>query len=435
MNNVEEWLSKKKSEIDQIQVPDEMELRLRSALKRRQVTPPTKRNWIPRIVILCILALLVVYQSDTLAFYGKKLIGYDPIMNGTLKQLNQLGKGQSINKSYTYKNGIILSLDGIMLDDNQLLAYYTINNPEGKLDIGEISSILYIKGMAKAYMMNSSQGLINNSESQIRYIASFEPPYFFEKGLSLVCSLGSGSETETGSITFNLDRNQAMGHTLKKELHKSVQVDQTKVRFETITATPTTTVIKGTLQTPLELARDQVLHKRFRPNDLEVELIANGKKVEPKGSGMRTDTNGITFEQEFDALPVDLKDLQLNVVRFSADHDVNQQFQLQLGEIKQPNQIMEQSLVFEQLYTSKGDTYLTISSEESVVLTKVYLIMDGKRVNLEETIKDEYDKKADGTIIHTRTLHFPGTGQKYQLDIQRMTYAKTCNKSIIIPID
>ncbi|HBQ26988.1 MAG TPA: hypothetical protein DD791_11390 [Syntrophomonas sp.] len=103
---------------------------------------------------------------------------------GALKQLNQLGKGQSINKSYTYKNGIILSLDGIMLDDNQLLVYYTINNPEGKLDIGEIGSMLYIKGMVNDYMMNSSQGLIDNSESQIRYIASFESPYFFEKGLS-----------------------------------------------------------------------------------------------------------------------------------------------------------------------------------------------------------------------------------------------------------
>ncbi len=108
---------------------------------------------------------------------------------------------------------------------------------------------------------------------------------------------------------------------------------------------------------------------------------------------------------------------------------------LQLGEMKQPDRIMGQSLVLEQLYTSEGDTYLTISSEESVVLTKVYLIMDGKRVNLEETINDEYDKKADGTVIHTRTLHFPGTGQKYQLDIQRMTYAKTYNKSIVIPID
>ncbi len=108
---------------------------------------------------------------------------------------------------------------------------------------------------------------------------------------------------------------------------------------------------------------------------------------------------------------------------------------MQLGEMKQPDRIMGQSLVLEQLYTSEGDTYLTISSEESVVLTKVYLIMDGKRVNLEETINDEYDKKADGTVIHTRTLHFPGTGQKYQLDIQRMTYAKTYNKSIVIPID
>lgn len=433
MNNVEEWLSTKKSEIDQMQVPDEMELRLRTALERRQVQPSTKRNWKPRIAILCILALLVAYQSDTLAFYGKKLIGYDPIMNGTLQQLNELGKGQSINKSYTYKNGVVLSLDGIMLDDNQCLAYYSIKNPHGKLDTG--SANIYIKGMFSEYMMHSSRGIINESETQARYIADFKPPYFFEKELSFVCSIGDSPKRETGSIAFNLDRNQAMGHTLKKELHKSVQVDQTKVRFDTIIATPTTTVIKGTLQTPLGLARAQVLHKRFRPHEVEVELIANGKKVAYQEAGMSTNLNGITFETKFDALPPDLKDLKINLVSFSADHDVNQQFQLQLGEIKQPNQILGQSLVLEQLYTSEGDTYLTISSEESVVLTKVYLIMDGKRVNLKETIKDEYDKKADGTVIHSRTLHFPGTGQKYQLDIQRMTYAKTYNKNIIIPID
>lgn len=433
LNKVEEWLSKKKSETEQIPVPDEMESRLRSALNQQQAWPGRKRNWKPGIAVLCILALLAVYQSDTLAYYGKKLIGYDPIMNGTLQQLNELGKGQSINKSYTYKNGVILTLDGIMLDDNQLLAYYSIKNPHGKLDTG--SANICIKGMFSEYMMRSSRGIINDSETRARYIADFKPPYFFEKGLSFVCSLGDSPNRETGSIAFTLDRNRAMGHTLKKELRKSVQLDETKLRFDTIMATPTTTVIKGTLQTPLELARDQVLHKRFRPHDLEMELVANGKKLEQKGAGMTTDAQGITFEQEFDALPVDLKDLHLNVVRFSADHDVDQQFELRLGKMRQSHQTMGQSLVLDQLYTFQGDTYLAISSEESVVLTKVYLIMDGKRVSLEETIRDEYDKKEDGAIIHTRTLHFPGSGKTYQLDIQRMTYAKTYNKNIVIPVN
>lgn len=43
---------------------------------------------------------------DTLAFYGKKLIGYESVMNGTLKELNQLGKGQIIGKSHTFSRGI-----------------------------------------------------------------------------------------------------------------------------------------------------------------------------------------------------------------------------------------------------------------------------------------------------------------------------------------
>lgn len=434
-NNMEAWLRQKKDEIDQLHVPDEMETRLRCALEKSSSAPDRKRNWKPKIAVLCVLALLAAYQSDTLAFYGKRLVGYDPVMNGTLKQLNQLGKGQSINKSYTYKNGITLKLDGIMVDDNQLLAYYSISKSAGTLDIMATGTTLSIKGRINEYRMNWSQGLINDSETEIKYMASFNPPYFFEKELSLVYRMENGKATETGSIAFTLDRSLAMGHTLKKDLRKSVQVDETNIHFETITATPTKTVIKGSLQSPLKLARDHIMQERFRPQNMEVELIANGKKFECQGSGMSTNINGMKFELEYDVLPYDLKDLQLKLVKFSADHDVKQKYDLQVGQMNQSHQIMGQTVFFEQLYTSGGDTYLTISSEESVVLTNVYLMMDEKRVSLEETIRDEYDKKTDGTIIHTRTLHFPGSGQKYQLDIQRMTYAKTYNKRIVIPVN
>ncbi len=77
---------------------------------------------------------------DTLAYYGKKLIGYDMVMNGTLQELNQLGKGQEIGEAYTFQNGVTLSLDGIMLDGNQLLAFYTLYDPRGT--IGEIDLVL-----------------------------------------------------------------------------------------------------------------------------------------------------------------------------------------------------------------------------------------------------------------------------------------------------
>lgn len=61
--------------------------------------------------------------------------------------------------------------------------------------------------------------------------------------------------------------------------------------------------------------------------------------------------------------------------------------------------------------------------------------MDGKKVSLEQTIMDKSDKLLDGTIIHTRTLRFLGTGDVLELDVQRMTYSKSNHEMLEIPID
>lgn len=52
-------------------------------------------------------------------------------MSGTLQQLNELGKGQLIDKSYTFKNGVKVTLDGIMLDDNKMIVFFTNYDSEG----------------------------------------------------------------------------------------------------------------------------------------------------------------------------------------------------------------------------------------------------------------------------------------------------------------
>ena len=48
---------------------------------------------------------------------------------------------------------------------------------------------------------------------------------------------------------------------------------------------------------------------------------------------------------------------------------------------------------------------------------------------------DKYDKLHDGTIMHTRTLRFLGTGDELELDVQRMTYSKDYDEMIEIPIN
>ncbi|SDI51831.1 hypothetical protein [Desulfosporosinus hippei] len=86
------------------------------------------------------------------------------------------------------------------------------------------------------------------------------------------------------------------------------------------------------------------------------------------------------------------------MVSFGADHDINQQFKL-------------------------------INDGEK------HLLIDGQKASLEQTIMDNYDKLQDGTIIHTRTMRFLGTGDELKLDVQRMTYTTSYDKVLEIPIN
>lgn len=432
MTEIENMLRKKKLEIDELEIPEDLEERLVGALK----SSPSKsmRKWAIRVAALLIAFLLVGYNFDTLAFYAKKLVGYDGVMSNTLKQLNELGKGQIIGESHTFKNGVKVTLDGVMMDDNQLLIFYTIKAPNG--DLNKIDTITtQMKGALGRYYEKSGQGEINEEKNEIKWISSFDAPYFFEKKIKWCIDMVVEKEREIIEIDFTLDRNKAMGHSLKKELNKQVEIDGTKIRFQSITASPTTTIINGKIQNILELVKDHISGERIRPDALDAKLIANGKEVAEQGSGMSTDRKGITFQKKYDALPADLEKLEIQIVRFVADCDVNEEFKIVKDGDKQSIKVLDQTIEINKVWESKGETYVTITTEENVLLSKVYLLLDGKKVELEETVTDKHEKMEDGTINHTRTLRFNSAGKDLKLDIIRIKYAKNCNQIIEIPID
>src|SRR5699024_8561265 len=102
--------------------------RLRNAL---HTTPKRSKrkisSWVLVAVSLCVI-MMISYQYDALAYYGKKLFGFDEIISGTLKDLNDEGMGQTIDKTITLVDGTSLMIDGIMADENQIVLYYTLKN-------------------------------------------------------------------------------------------------------------------------------------------------------------------------------------------------------------------------------------------------------------------------------------------------------------------
>lgn len=432
MRDMEEVLRNKKVEFDNLEVPDELESRLKNALEKESLSNKSKINWRMKLASFIILIILIGYNFDTLAYYGKKLVGFEPVMSSTLKELNELGKGQIIDKSFTFKNGIIVTLDGIMVDDNQLILFYTEKSSKGKLDQNGIESFMKLKGIVGNHNMRSGSGKSNDENTEIKWVMEFDAPYFFEKKLKWQFQLGEGTKTETGEIDFTLDRNKAMGHSLKMNINQAIYLDNRKISFDSILASQTTTVIKGTIENILQLAKDQINGERVRPEMLNIKLIANGKEIQTQGSGMSTDLNGIKFDCRFESLPKDLKNLQLELVNFAGDYDAKAEIVIDKTKENQSHKILGQNIEIKKVYEEKGETFVTISSEESVVLSKVKLIADANELELQSTSQDQNDKISTGTIIHTRTLRFKGTGKELKLKIDRIRFNKAINEIINI---
>ncbi|MCY6957176.1 DUF4179 domain-containing protein [Clostridium brassicae] len=482
---IERILKSKKTGIEELKVPDELEERLRGALKNinlknsntmkqnqnddnenlknRSLKSKVVEKWIAKVAAIIIAVTLVGYNIDGLAFYGKKIIGYDDVMNGTLKKLNELGKGQSIDKSYSFKNGAIVTLDGAMIDDNKLLAFYTIKNSKGNVDKLNIESSKIIEGSKSSIYMRSSVGLLNDSKTEIKYKIEFEKPNLNEKELKWSFVLIDGKYKETGSIVFTLDKNKAMGHTLKKNINQNIKVDETEIRFDSIVASPTSTIIKGTIQDIFELAVDEFFGGGFRPSSMEIKLIANGKEIECQSGEISTNMKGITFQQEYDALPVPIKTLQIKLGNFEADYRVNEKVKLKKGDMEKVIEILGQKIQIHKVYQEEGNTYVKITTKENILLSKIYMIMDGKKISLEKTISNEKHienkenfKDKDNTeevkekhnnnnesdvkdknksINNTRILKFKGTGETLQLQIKGLRYNKVYNKVIDVKVN
>jgi hypothetical protein len=187
MNKTEQMLNEGKAILDQLQAPPELENRLRTALIRTTKKRKEKVRLSVKVLIACLVLFLVIsFNFETLAYYGKKLAGYDQVMNGTLQQLNNLGKGQLIGKSYTFKNGVQVTLDGVMLDDTQLLAFLTVKDTRGNVDDTDIGlSSLHFKGFYKHYMAESGQGIINEEKMKKNGSTALSPHISTKKSLDL----------------------------------------------------------------------------------------------------------------------------------------------------------------------------------------------------------------------------------------------------------
>lgn len=429
LDNLERLLSEEKERFEKIEMPNDIEDRLRLELEKTPVKK--KRRFHLKAVAILIMVMLLGYNIDTLAYYGKKLLGYDTVMNATLQQLNELGKGQLIGKSHIFSDGVSVTLDGVMLDDNNLIMFYTLEDPNRNVE--DVNSRIDVKITGfKGPMGYGGQGETDSEGKIQRWVYSTDrAPKFYENNIGLeIDYTPEGKGIEKGEIEFELDRNEAVGKSLTIPINKKVELKENSIIIDTMVASPTVTIVNGQIQNLLELGWDKIIGERFMTQDIDMSLYADGIELPIQGSSISTDMSGMNYDIRFGALPPKVKSLELKLTSFLSTHEVYEIISIETGGEKTA-EILGQELIINDVYEQNGNTYVNITTEEYTTLTKVSLNIDGVENKLNKTIIGDMDKVVIGgeaKVYYTRTLEFSGVGRELKLHVERFSFNEAYDK-------
>lgn len=414
MNNVEEDLNKKKIEIDEIKAPDELEEKLREALNSIEIKKPKKKTNYKVAAAAILLILILGYSHDTLAYYGKKIVGYDNISSVSLSNLNNLGMGQNIGKSYKFSDGTIVTLDGVIYDDKYFYVLYSMKNTDKAIDENEAgTNIINIKGLFNNYAMKSGSGKISDDKKQINYVDEFSSPVFYEKKLTFSMLRDVNGKSETGNISFVLDRSKAIKRSFKKNINKSIELDGHKVYFKTISISQLGIEVDGSVDSIFDniINYDNKIHC-----DVIFNIIADGKMLESSGessSGISHFGIGRTFSRNFQGLnsikKLEIADITFNKTRYynSSAKSIN----INNDSIDKKIDFDDTSFKIEKMYKEGDSTYVQMLRQKNAEIIGAGFFVDGKEIHSEyktldkpngNEVRDLWRIYGQGNIIECR---------------------------------
>lgn len=436
MERIEGLLDDERERMTAMHAPEELEGRLRQALD--QAPDRSHRSKASRWTIAVAIAAIVIsvggYNYEAFAYYGQRILGFDKVMTGTLKEVNAAGMGQTVDQHVVLQDGTELVVSGLMADANQLILYYSLRNPDGiAKQMQDSFRLSQLTGFLTDSYMVSGTTTINDEQTELIGLASFDPVNAFAKQLTLhYAEQTDDQHMLMGSLTFPYHPKQAIQTQVQQSIKARVAVDQGTITFGSITATPLSTVIKGTWNVR-ELDRVRL------PFD-GIELLANGKPVLMEGSGFSNSVRGRTFELRYDTLPKDLESLQLVVRTFPGYEKTDTRVDVTHGlqaeaQADGPISVGAQELWIKQVKTTDEGTEITLVTEDDVLLDGVSLETKEGTTELRTTIDQTEIEREDGRILKERTLLFDTNGQPETLHIRGVHYRKTYDKAVNIPLD
>ena len=381
LDKIQKILQDEKQAIKQLQAPNELESRLTQALQTKEkINKQKKFNWI--ISVASVLFIVIISsQYQVIAYYGKKLTGYEQLTNQTLAELNEQEYMQIVDRTYELNDGTAFTIDGIMTDENQSIIYFTHSLEDfEQLSVGQLTGFLSnSKGFHGSEILDEQTG-------QIRGVFHYDAVSPFAKRLILHVSY-KGIDY---SLEFPYDAKQALATKLKKTINRKVEMGTNQLTFKKMIVTPTQTVIHGTFT-------------KDAPSQEQIYLLVNEESYEVEASSANTKIFKNTFTLEFDSLPEQIDSLALKIDQYPTFHKVDEIFPISKDEIIHLDQ--EEVTINDVRQVNKNIVELTITTAEDVILTDVYSIIGKEQVELQQTINYKRHIK-DGKKLVTRTLQF-----------------------------
>ncbi|MBD7969521.1 DUF4179 domain-containing protein [Paenibacillus gallinarum] len=441
MTIIEEQLEKHKQTSHMIKAPSELESRLRSTLEHVAVKKK-KRNKAMTWFASSAAALLLIfgtYHYSAFAYYGGMLLNKMELSSLSFSEVEEKGYGQTVNKSTTLDDGTVITIDGVIADDNAFLLYYTIDRPDGSIytDNGSDRYSAYnIKGFLTDSDWQGGGKTYRNDEDETYFkgVYKFEPVSPFSRTLTVTFIDWPDNEEKVAyPISFKYEANKAMKSIIKEEISKSVTVDQGAVHYDSITASPTSTIVKGHYELDIEGS------PRFSGN---TKLYVNGIEVKQwEGRSESVTEKGVlvdpVFVLEYDVIPTDkVETIELVLANFPGKQKVEEPISLASPSDQSIKLGSEKIWIRSVTKTDTGYDVVIARKQFTFLKTDNLSVQAGGKVIPVSSISDSrpWDLK-NGNILWEQTYSFKTSDKPDFLLLDEFDYIEKHNKSISIPIN
>ncbi|MGG3283807.1 DUF4179 domain-containing protein [Paenibacillus solani] len=437
MRTIEEKLHEHKQSFNRVQAPPELEGRLRNALQNVPVKP-RKRNkallWVASAAAALIL-IAGMYQYPAFAYYGAKLLDRNELISLSFSEVAEQGYGQTVNKSKKFDDGSVITINGVIADDNAFLIYYTIDFPAGSRIGPEDRSSHYNVDKLHGFLTDSDPkagyGNYINDGSQYKGVYKYEPVSPFSRTLTATFSKWQDNgEKASNTISFNFEANKAMKNIVKQKISKSVAVDQGTVHYDTITASPSSTIVRGHYE----------LENKGNPWFFaKTKLLVNGTEVKFWGmsSSSYVKTGFPGFELEFDVLPTDkIETIELVLENSDGYQKVEKPISL-ASPSDQSIRIGGEKLWIRSVTKTDSGYDIVIARKQFTILETDSLSVQagGNIVPVSSISASRAWDLNNGNILWEQTYSFATANKPEQLLLEGYRYIKTYDEKITIPIE